>query len=177
MRGPNPEDLRAKVFEDRITPGDWRVEKMDDDGGFEVVKVFTGPDAREQAIRYAEREFGVFRSWELTKGNFWRIFAVLFVSWVPAYVVVSALFWAVLGFSVIPGAIAEAHKHAPHDPALFQAVFNVIWNGLKHTWPYLVAIMVLPLPVFYGLLFGPAAFAYRALMPGQSGETGAPTQA
>lgn len=60
MRRPPPEDLRAKVFEDRITRGDWRVEKMDDDGGYEVVKVFAGSDAREQAIQYAERDFGVY---------------------------------------------------------------------------------------------------------------------
>jgi hypothetical protein len=33
---------------------------MDEDGGYDVVKVFTGPDAREQAIRYAEREFGSY---------------------------------------------------------------------------------------------------------------------
>jgi hypothetical protein len=60
LTGPTPDDLRAKIFEDRVTPRDWRVEKMDEDGGYEAVKVFTGPDAREQAIRYAEREFGVF---------------------------------------------------------------------------------------------------------------------
>jgi hypothetical protein len=35
-------------------------EKMEEDGGYEVVKVFTGPDAREEAIRYAEREFGAY---------------------------------------------------------------------------------------------------------------------
>jgi hypothetical protein len=49
---PTPNDLRAKVFEDREVPANWRVEKMDEDGGYEVVKVFTGPDARDQAIRY-----------------------------------------------------------------------------------------------------------------------------
>ena len=48
------DDLRAKVFEDRITPGDWRVEKMDEDGGYEI-KTFIGPDAREQAIRCQRR--------------------------------------------------------------------------------------------------------------------------
>jgi hypothetical protein len=48
------------VLEDRETPGNWRVEKMEEDGGFEVVKVFTGPDARQHAIQYAEREFGTF---------------------------------------------------------------------------------------------------------------------
>ena len=59
-KGPTPEDLRAKDFEDRETPGNWRVEKMDEDGGYEVIEVFTGPDARQQAIEYAEREFGTF---------------------------------------------------------------------------------------------------------------------
>jgi len=44
--GPTPEDLRAKVFEDRETPGNWRVEKMNEDGGYEVVKVFTGATHR-----------------------------------------------------------------------------------------------------------------------------------
>jgi hypothetical protein len=58
--GPTPDNFRAKVFRDRATPGNWRVEKMDEDGGYEVVKVFTGPDARQQAIRYAEHEFGAF---------------------------------------------------------------------------------------------------------------------
>lgn len=58
--GPTPEDLGAKVFEDRETPGNRRVEKMDEDGGYQVVKVLTGPDARQQAIQYAEHEFGAF---------------------------------------------------------------------------------------------------------------------
>lgn len=58
--GPTREDLRAKVFEDRETPGNWRVEKLDEDGGYEVVEVFTGPDAGQQAIRYADQRFGVF---------------------------------------------------------------------------------------------------------------------
>ena len=39
----------AAVFEDRETPGDWRVEKFDEDGSCEV-RVFTGPDARQQAL-------------------------------------------------------------------------------------------------------------------------------
>ena len=59
-KGPTPEDLRAKVFEDRQTPGSWRVEKMDEDGGYEVVKVFSGSLAQRRAIDYAEREFGQY---------------------------------------------------------------------------------------------------------------------
>jgi len=68
--GPTPEDLRAKVFEDRVTPDNWRVEKMDHDGGYEAVKVFTGPDARDQAIRYAKQEFGDYD--EIRLEPYWR---------------------------------------------------------------------------------------------------------
>jgi hypothetical protein len=34
--GPTPDDFRAKVFRDRVHTEDWRVEKLDDDGGIEV---------------------------------------------------------------------------------------------------------------------------------------------
>ena len=47
----------AKVFEDRETPGQWRVEWFDDDGRCEL-EIFTGHDARQQALRYAMRTYG-----------------------------------------------------------------------------------------------------------------------
>jgi len=40
----------AIVFADRLYPGDWRVE----------VAIFVGPKARERAIRYADRQYGLF---------------------------------------------------------------------------------------------------------------------
>jgi len=46
----------AKVFEDRVTPGRWRVEWFDNDGRSEV-EIFTGADARDQALRYAKRKY------------------------------------------------------------------------------------------------------------------------
>jgi hypothetical protein len=49
-------DASTKVFEDRIWPGDWRVEKLDDDGGIEVA-IFSGPDARDRAFEYADRPY------------------------------------------------------------------------------------------------------------------------
>lgn len=49
----------AKVFEDRLYPGDWRVEWVDDDGGVELA-IFAGPKARERAIGYADRQYGLF---------------------------------------------------------------------------------------------------------------------
>ena len=62
--GPTPDDFRAKLFRDRKHTGDWRVEKLDEDGTSEIA-IFSGPDARERAIRYADREYGAFDEIEL----------------------------------------------------------------------------------------------------------------
>jgi hypothetical protein len=53
--GPTPDDFRAKLFRDRKQTGNWRVEKLDEDGTSEIA-IFSGPGARERAIRYADRE-------------------------------------------------------------------------------------------------------------------------
>jgi hypothetical protein len=58
------DDLRAKVFRDREHSGDWRVEKMDDDAGIELA-LFSGGDARQRAISYADRVYGEFDEIEL----------------------------------------------------------------------------------------------------------------
>jgi hypothetical protein len=47
----------ARVFEDRQYPGVWRVEWFDDDGGSELA-IFSGPNARERAIIFADRCYG-----------------------------------------------------------------------------------------------------------------------
>ena len=49
----------AEVYEDRATPGQWRVEWFDEDGRCEL-EIFTGPDARQQALRYAAKRYGRF---------------------------------------------------------------------------------------------------------------------
>ena len=54
----------ATVFEDRETPGQWRVEWFDDDGRCEL-EIFTGPDAHRQALRHAVQKHGHFKEVEL----------------------------------------------------------------------------------------------------------------
>jgi hypothetical protein len=49
----------ARVFEDLLYPGDWRVEWFDDNGDVELAS-FAGPKARERAIKYADRQYGTF---------------------------------------------------------------------------------------------------------------------
>jgi len=65
MGGPSPDDFRAKVFRDREHTGDWRVEKLCEDGKSIDVAIFSGGDARLRAIRYADREYGEFDLVEL----------------------------------------------------------------------------------------------------------------
>lgn len=50
---------RAKLFRDRTGLDEWRVERVIDDGAVEVA-IFAGPDARERALRYADRQYGDF---------------------------------------------------------------------------------------------------------------------
>jgi hypothetical protein len=59
------EDLRAKIFQDRVDRDAWRAEKMDEDGGYECVEIFAGPNARQRAIDYARHRFGGFDEVEL----------------------------------------------------------------------------------------------------------------
>ena len=49
----------TKLFEDRAVPGDWRVERIAEDGACEVA-IFSGPDAYQRAVRYADRQYGQF---------------------------------------------------------------------------------------------------------------------
>ena len=63
--GPSADDFRAKLFRDREHTGDWRVERVCEDGETIDVAIFSGGDARQRAIRYADREYGEFDEVEL----------------------------------------------------------------------------------------------------------------
>jgi hypothetical protein len=54
----------AKVFEDRETPGRWRVEWVGDDGRCEL-QIFTGPTARREALRYAMQNYTHYKEMQL----------------------------------------------------------------------------------------------------------------
>jgi hypothetical protein len=46
--------MKAQLLEDRVTLGYRRVEREDEDGPIEVA-IFSGPNARERAMRYVDR--------------------------------------------------------------------------------------------------------------------------
>jgi hypothetical protein len=63
-RRRRPVSEPAKVFEDRETPGHWRVEWFGDDGRCEL-QIFTGPTARRDALRYAMQNYTHFQEAQL----------------------------------------------------------------------------------------------------------------
>jgi hypothetical protein len=54
----------AVLFRDRLYGDAWRVEATDDNGGIEVA-IFSGPNAYQRAIRYADRQYGGFEEIDL----------------------------------------------------------------------------------------------------------------
>lgn len=52
--------VTAKVFEDNEWPGRWRVEWFDDHGECEIA-IFSGPNAYDRAIRYANTPYQWFQ--------------------------------------------------------------------------------------------------------------------
>jgi hypothetical protein len=54
------DDLHTKVFEDRAPPGAWRVEKRNEHGRYEVLVIFAGPHAHQNAIAFARQLDGAF---------------------------------------------------------------------------------------------------------------------
>jgi hypothetical protein len=50
----------CKIVEDRLVPGEWRIETMNENGRYEAVLIFRGVNARLNAIAYARRQFDTF---------------------------------------------------------------------------------------------------------------------
>ena len=56
------------VFEDKVHPGDWRVEAFSADGEGEMA-IFSGPRARARAVAFAKSEYGFTVPRQHSKSN------------------------------------------------------------------------------------------------------------
>lgn len=106
-------------------------------------------------------EFGLTRSWQLTKGNFWRIVAVGAATLLPIALIFAVAELAILGPSLfLPdmtnGAGANLNKLASQ------------MRAMQDHMPVLMGLSFVVSPLLYGLMFSASAFAYRALS-GQGG--------
>lgn len=116
-------------------------------------------------VTVAEKRFGIGRSWTLTKGNFWRIFAIALAIWLPL-IILEFLFIGLALASHVAAFIAASQK----GPAAVAAEFAALWKIYLDNLLYISLIGFALAPVLYGLIAAPAAFAYRALVPEKPAE-------
>jgi len=103
-------------------------------------------------------EFGLTRSWELTKGNFWRIVLIGACTLLPLMLVFIIAEFAVLG----PEFFVPNLKPATDGTASLHAMAGQMRLLQKHM-PVLMGLTFVISPLLYGLLFSASAFAYRTV--------------
>jgi len=105
-----------------------------------------------------EGKFGIERSWELTKGNFWRIFGISLAVALPIMVVSVIVQLFVLGpeyFQHAMSAFGDKAEQARHSAAEVRIMASKL--------PFLMGFSFVLAPFTYGLTFAAPAFAWRAL--------------
>jgi hypothetical protein len=117
-------------------------------------------------VAVAEGRRTLQRSWELTHGNFWRIFIVLLVILVPFLV----LEFVYLGWMLGPEFLSSRlSAHSPDAIAAWRAQEQaLVAHSVQRTQQYWFIVYPVGLAValaVYGMLTGASAFAYRALTP------------
>jgi len=115
----------------------------------------------------AEKRFGLWRSWELSRGNFWRIFVVGIGTLSPLlvleFVLIFAFYILVILTIVANVAALKAHGGTHGGPAAVAGFMRLLWNYAAVYGAVIAAIIVPLLPIFYGLRFSPSVFAYRSI--------------
>jgi lysylphosphatidylglycerol synthetase-like protein (DUF2156 family) len=123
-------------------------------------------------VAVAEGRRTLQRSWELTHGNFWRVFLVLLAIMVPFIILECAYFYWMFGpdfFSAGIGARSQDALAAWRVQE--QAIVVRSVQRLQQYWFIAYPVGFAVALVLYGMLAGASAFAYRALTAGAAPET------
>jgi hypothetical protein len=107
-------------------------------------------------------EFGLTRSWQLTKGNFWRIVLIALATLLPIVVVFALVELVILG----PGFFIPDLKHAGDTAATLRNMVSQM-HAMQNNMPLLMGLSFVISPLLYGLMFSASAFAYRSLSGAQ----------
>lgn len=105
----------------------------------------------------AEDRVGLGRAWELTSGNFWRIFLIWLATLAPLFLIMLVVETFILG----PAAMTSGVSGAIPTPAEQAQQMRLMSEHL----PALSGLGFLLSPFLTGLTVGAAAFAYREVAP------------
>jgi len=103
-------------------------------------------------------EFGLSRSWLLTKGNVWRIVGVGFATLAPIFLILGIAQLILLG----PGYFIPDLQHAGDAAAGIRGMVAKM-RLMRENMPILIGLSFVVSPLLYGLMFSASAFAYRSL--------------
>ena len=114
----------------------------------------------------AEQGIGLKRSWQLGRGNFWRMFVILLSILIPA-VALELVFMFGFLFHGLPPSMP---LHATPEQAAAAQTAIAAWNAAMMSrmtgyWYIIDPLFAIFTILFYGLSAGAQAFAYRALAP------------
>jgi hypothetical protein len=105
-----------------------------------------------------EGGFGLERSWQLTKGSFWRIFLIGLATLIPIMLVT-----AVVDISIMGADFLNPHLELMKDHAAQAKLQAEQMRVMAAHLPLLMGAGFLLAPFTYGLTFAAPAFAYRFL--------------
>lgn len=117
-------------------------------------------------VAIAEHKASLIRAWELSKGNFWRLLAVVLAIVIPILLLSVAFAYAQMGDDAFPhvqarmtsAELAAFHHHQ-------QEVARRAFELTERYWYVFYPLNLLLTVITYGLTAGSAAAAYRALFP------------
>ncbi len=116
----------------------------------------------------AEKQIDLARGWQLTRGSFWRIFAIGLGIFIPLIVIESAIFLTIYGADVFPQ-FSQVFQLSVHQAkqVIIQQHLDALELEMRIRmlafWPYLIAANILIESFVFGLMYGASAFAYRAV--------------
>ena len=113
-------------------------------------------------IAIAEERIALSRAWNLTKGNFWRIFLIVLAIFIPVIVVEYAVMFATIG---LPPALP--HGTGPEAMRALQEA-KLAWNlamfaAMQKYWYAALPLFFVLMVFWLGTSCGAQVFAYRKL--------------
>lgn len=124
-------------------------------------------------VAIAEKRVSLIRAWQLGGGNFWRIFLISLSIIIPLLILEGILLFSVWGTSLIPpmhatpDQIAEFTRHQ-------RDLSRDMMMKTRQFWYVVYPLGLVFGVIFYGLVAGASAFAYRALVPAEDKSTATP---
>jgi hypothetical protein len=111
-------------------------------------------------VSVAQHQVSLIKTWELSKGNFWRIFAILFVLFIPFLIVDGILFYKIFGpiFDAVQEGVTADDMAGPAQEAA-NNIRYLVENWWFLGYPLAFAHTLLT-TAFYS---GASAYAFRAV--------------